>query len=125
MNNGTYSELDYKRFLRIVAPQASPVFDYVTKNFPIFNPPEDRVYHYTSVEAAKSILESENLRLCNISHTNDENEVNYGLELIDGYVKKYCEEKKGLSISFELYYSREKSLPLIYSLPRFQEKRQS
>lgn len=63
------------------------------------------IYHYTSIEALKSILEKKTLWLSDISFMNDESEIKYTFDLVCEYldsVKKYDGEfkdfiKKGLN----------------------------
>lgn len=106
-NSDSYSEEDFRRFLRIVSSQPSPVFDFIIKNFPNHSPINDLVYHYTSVDASKSIILEENLRLRCVSHMNDDNEVKYGVNLIEQCIRG-IDKQKGIKLAFDIMWQRQK-----------------
>lgn len=91
-------------------------------------PKDNYVYHYTSLEGLKSIMQNANLWFSDIDYLNDESEVKYGYKLVTDYLEenenKYSKDfirdlKEFCSSDNVLYEKNKKKLKARYFVLSF------
>lgn len=113
----TYTYDSFKRFLRIVEHGPNPVFDLMQSEFKCEHPNNDTVYHYTSIEGAIGIFNSESLWVSRVDSLNDQNEILYGKDLLQTTIEEIKKrgEKENLILSLTNSWESNK-IPEIYTI---------
>ena len=75
----------------------------------------ETIYHYTSLQGLKSIIETQKIYCTNINFLNDKKEYKYGVDLIRNIIKRLKDE----DLNIQILEMIEKNIDLIFNSERY------